>query len=142
VKRAVVACVLAWAALWPLAHYRLVHHYGLNPWKFGAWAMYTVPTPPVLVALFTRSGGGYRHIDHQSLSSELQQVHRRFQMDRHVWGDLARPDDLARAALAELPGVHSIVIIVQRMTLDPETSRMVSAKAEYDYDRRTILASR
>ena len=41
------------AALWPIGHAALVARYDVDPWKLAGWAMYTRPTPPLLVALFT-----------------------------------------------------------------------------------------
>ena len=140
-RRLVVVSVLVWAAVWPLVHYALVQRYRLNPWKFGAWAMYTVPTPPVLVALFDKVEGGYRLIDPASLDVAADEARRRFEMDRHVWGDLATPDELAYAALAELPRVSTLAVIVQHTALDRDTGRMVSSRDEYTYERRGALAA-
>jgi len=134
VKRAIVTAALLWAGLWPLAHYAIVQRYGINPWKLGAWAMYTVPTPPVLVGLFRQVPGGFLYVDHRKLSPALQEQVRKYEMQRHALGELARPEALADIALRELE-LPLITIVVQKAGLDLASAKTVVLKHEYVYER-------
>jgi len=139
VKRTVVIAVLAFAAIWPLAHRAMVTRYDLNPWKFAAWAMYTTPTPPVIVALFTKQGGGFVVVDEAGFSPHVRALLTEFRRERHALGKLRKPDRLARAALRARPDLSSIVVVVQKMTLDRSTALMTSSREIYDYDRVASL---
>jgi hypothetical protein len=134
-KRAMVSAVLLIAVIWPLLHYGLVARYQLNPWKFGAWAMYTSPNLPVLAAVFTQVAEGYRLIAPESWPAEVREARRQFEMRRNDLGVLARPDKLAAAALAARPDLDNVVVLVQRFTLDPSSALTVSTKEQYVYPR-------
>ena len=134
-KRRVVRGTLLLVALWPFAHRGLVARFDVSPWKFGGWAMYAAPTPPVLVAVFRPDVGGWRLVSRERFSPATQATFDRFEQARHALGDFHRPDALARAVLDERPDLAEIAIVVERMRLDPATARMTSRKARYDYDR-------
>ena len=138
-KRTLAVALLLFAALWPLVHRVLVARYDLNPWKFGGWAMYTTPTPPLLVALFTKQSAGFAVIDESTLSMVAQQQLKSFREERHALGKLRRPDELARTVLRTRPDLSSVVVIVQRMTLDHDTALVVPTKDIYNYDRAASL---
>lgn len=134
-KRFIVSAVLAFTAFWPLAHYGLVRTLELNNWKLGGWAMYATPQSRVLTALFTEVEGGYAQIRTETLPADVQREQRRFERWRQCLGIITRPDDLGQAALAARPDVENVVVLVQRMYLDPGTALMESTRAEYRYRR-------
>ena len=79
-KRAVAVAILLWVCLWPLAHRILVATWDVNPWKLGAFAMYTTPTPPVQVALFRKGSDGLVPIDERTLTPGVRAVLDRFRV--------------------------------------------------------------
>lgn len=134
-KRFVVGAVLAFVAFWPLVHFGLVHALELNNWKLAGWAMYATPQSRVLTALFTEVEGGYAQIRPETLPDDVEREQRRFERWRQCLGILSRPDELGRAALAARPDVENVVVLVQRMYLDPRTALVGSTRAEYRYRR-------
>jgi hypothetical protein len=60
-------------------------------------------------------------------------------MERHALGDFRRPDEVAALVLASNGDLDEIVVMVQRMILDPKTALMTSRKAMYRYDRTGLL---
>ncbi len=133
-KRAVVATVLAWLAFWPLVHRGVVARYEINPWKLGGFAMYTVYWSSK-VALFEPTPAGLRFIDDRRLAPEARRVLRRFRGQRNALGRLREPDDVARAVFAAHRDLDRLVVVVQRLWLDPDTARIDSAKTQYPYER-------
>lgn len=127
--------VLAWAALWPLGHRALVAVWDVNPWKLGGLAMYTTATPPVLVVAFAREGSRLVPLDTDALSGDARAEMRAFRIRRHALGALAPPDALADAILRDRPDLQWLVVMVQRMKLDPESARMDSTRDRYVYER-------
>jgi hypothetical protein len=138
VKSVGVACILALVLLWPPVQRVLVSRQDVNPWKLGGFAMYAVPTPPVLVAVLEATPGGLRPLDSRKLPEHARREHETFQMRRHVLGALHEPDVLARAVLTAQPELPGIVIAVQRMKLDRHTARMTSRRDRYVYDRTSL----
>jgi hypothetical protein len=139
VRRTAVVAVLAWVALWPLAHRALVARYELSPWKLSSFAMYASPHPPILVALLVPSDGRLVPLDETALPTPVRIELDRFRVERHVLGRLRQPDDLARAVLAERPDLPTLLIAVQRTWLDPATAHVDSASEQFGYDRTVLL---
>ncbi len=133
---------IAFVALWPLVHRGLVAAYDVNPWKLGGWAMYTAATPPVLVVAFEPRGQGGVPIDRTKLPVYAQQALQRFELRRHVLGNLHRPDEFAAHVLRARSDLSEVVILVQRMVLDPETARMTARTMHYTYDRAGFRGER
>ena len=138
----VLVGVLVWVAAWPLAHFALGQRYDLNPWKLGGFAMYTTPTPPVLVVPFVRQGSDLAPLDERGLPAPAQEAMRRFRIRRHALGRLHEPEALARAIFDARPELQHVVVAVQRMRLDPRTARMTSTRDRYLYDRDVPAARR
>lgn len=134
-KRAVAMAILLWVGLWPLAHRALVAHYDVNPWKLSGWAMYTVASPPVLVAFFEKGAGGLVPIDETTLPAPLRAELTRFRVERHALGRLRRPDGVAASVLRSRPELPWLVVAVQQMALDPGSALMTSHKNTYLYER-------
>ena len=134
-KRGVVVAILAWVTLWPLVHRGLVARYDVNPWKLGAFAMYTTPTPPVLAVLLGPGDGGLVPLDESALPDSVRREGDAFRMRRHALGEWARPDTWAEAVLSARPDLNGVVVMVQRMILDRQTARMSSRSGRYVYSR-------
>ncbi|MGI9432030.1 MAG: hypothetical protein ACR2PQ_07440 [Myxococcota bacterium] len=128
-----VAVILAWVALWPLVHRGLVARYDLNPWKLGAFAMYTTPTPPVLAVLLVPADGGLVPLDESALPGSVRREGDAFRARRHALGEWARPDAWAEEVLSARPDLRGVVVMVQRMILDRQTARMSSRSARHAY---------
>lgn len=134
-KRRLALALLAALALWPLLHRGLVARYDLNPWKLAGFAMYTTPTPPVLVVVLHDAGGRLAPLDERGLPEATRRALDRFRSERHALGRLRRPDDLARALFRARPDLPALVVLVQRMRLDPATARMTSTRERFVYTR-------
>lgn len=141
-RERVAVAAIAFVAFWPLVHRGLVAAYDVNPWKLGGWAMYTAATPPVLVVAFEPRGEGGVPIDRTRLPVYAQQALQRFELRRHVLGNLHRPDEFAAHLLRARSDLPEVVILVQRMVLDPETARMTARTMHYTYDRAGFRAER
>ncbi|MDG2307107.1 MAG: hypothetical protein P8R42_21150 [Candidatus Binatia bacterium] len=139
-KVAVVLAVIAFVAVWPLVHRGLVALYDVNPWKLGGWAMYTTATPPVLVVAFEPRGDGGVPLDRRQFPAYVQQALGQFEMRRHVLGNLHRPDAFASLVLQARPDLERVVVLVQRMALDPSTARMSARTMHYTYGAEGLLA--
>jgi hypothetical protein len=135
-KKRIVVSVLMLAALWPLAHRALAAHYRINPWKLGAWAMYTTATPPVVVVPFAKRSRGLAVIDVRTLPAAVRASYDDFRISRHALGRLRRPDELGRAILRAREDVDTVVVAVQTTTLDAETGLMRGDKDLYEYSRK------
>ncbi len=131
--RRYLAVVLV-VALWPLAHRGVVVAIDANPWKLGGFAMYT-SYQTSLAALFRPTDRGLAHIDEETLGREVRLALQDFRARRSVLGTLVRPDALARAVHAGHPEHENLVVVVQRMWLDPATSRIQSEKETFLYAR-------
>lgn len=138
-KQTVIVVVLVFVAVWPFVHRALVAAYDINPWKLGGWAMYATPTPPVLAAIFQPMGKGGIPIPREKLPENVGVALDRFVMERHALGDFRRPDEVAALVLESQGDLDEVVVMVQRMILDPETALMTSRKATYRYDRTGLL---
>ncbi|HEY8518164.1 MAG TPA: hypothetical protein VIS07_21855 [Candidatus Binatia bacterium] len=126
---------VALVALWPLCHRALVAWLDVNPWKLGGFAMYTTATPPLLIGLFSERDGRLGLIEPSTLPLDAQRLLERFERERHALGDLRSPDDVAQRVLAARPDVERLVVVVQRMALDPQSARMTAHKRSYTYAR-------
>lgn len=129
---------IAFVVVWPLVHRGIVAAYDVNPWKLGGWAMYTTPMPPVLTVAFEPRGAGGTPIDRTMLPVYAQQALQRFEIRRHVLGNLHRPDEFAGHVLRARPDLPEVVVLVQRMVLDPKSARMVARTMHYTYDRKGL----
>lgn len=137
-RRALVVAVLAWVALWPLAHRALFARWAWSPWKLSSFGMYAAPHPPILVALLAPRGGRLVPIDEATLPTAARIELDRFRVERHVLGRLREPDAVARAVLAARPDLPSLLIVVQRTWLDPATAQIDSASEPFGYDRSAV----
>lgn len=130
-KKRVVLALLTACAVWPLAHYALSVRYGLNPWKFFGWAMYSAPPPRIELKLNGRRGG--RPVPVPRLA-EFRAAAGAFARRRAAYGRLLPPDRLARTVLSARPGLDGLSIRVRRWVLDPGSARIVPRDRTYRYD--------
>jgi hypothetical protein len=135
VKRRIALALLAFAALWPLAHRALVAAFGTDPWKLGGFAMYAQPSLPVLVALFVPADGHLALVDEATLPADVRDRLDRFRRERVALGRLREPADVARALLDARPDAVGVTIVVQRTDLDPRSARTVAHRDLFVYDR-------
>ena len=130
-RRIVLIALLVVFALWPLVQHALVQSYGLNPWKFFGFAMYTQPRIIPIVDVYVLDKGGR----HRPLlrPDELRAVEA-FQLRREVWGELAAPDELARVLRGRVGGAADIEIVVTSPKLDATSARITSDRTSYFFE--------
>ena len=133
-KRRTVALLLACFAVWPLAHYALVQHYGLNPWKFFGWAMYTTPRIKPRVEVYALDGGD--RVELPLIEKELAAAaaeRDRLRLESGVWGRLARPERLAELVAEVLEPSEGVEIVTLRYWLDPGSARLTASRESFFY---------
>jgi hypothetical protein len=138
VKRAAVASVIGFVALWPLVQHGLVARYAIDPWKLSGFAMYTTPSLPILLVLLVPRDGRLVPLDEATLPPSTREALDRFRVERAALGRLRAPEDVARAVLDTSPDLQAVVVLVQRTTLDRRTARTVASTERYSYDRSML----
>lgn len=138
-RRTVLLLVIALAGLWPFAHAAVVARYDVDPWKLGGWAMYTRPSPPLLVALFTKVGGGFQPIPESSLPRPALAELESFRRERHALGKLREPRKLGIRTLEGRSDLSSVIVVVQKARLDNDTATMHLDRVVFEYDRAASL---
>jgi hypothetical protein len=119
-KRRIALVVLALLFLWPPVHYALSRTYHLDHWRFSGFAMYTRPSDQPLIEFADTLAN--RPLDPARLRAALGQDVSRidvFLARRKLWGDLARPDALARLILSRLPELAELTITIDTVGLAP-----------------------
>lgn len=119
-KRRLALVVLALLLLWPPVHYALSRAYHLDHWRFSGFAMYTRPTDQPLLEFADTLAD--RPLDPARLRSALGHDVTRidaFVARRKLWGELARPDALARLILSRLPELAELTITIDTVGLAP-----------------------
>ena len=133
-KKAIVIGLLVVITLWPAAHHVIVRRYGLNPWKWFGWSMYTVP--PKQLQVRPLSGATGRQLPFNALSAEQQRdlmaSYNAFGDRHNELGRWVRPDEFARALFDCYPDEDHIDLVVQRFGLDRETA-MYQRVEEYTF---------
>ena len=134
-KRPLVIGLLAWTALWPLAHFFVVDAWDIHPWRLGGFAMYT--THYATLAVPMEAEGGRAPTDGTSRRCRRRPAKPSPSSDgsANALGQLVRPDDVARALFATQREPRHFLVAVQRMRLDSETGRIESRIDQYVYDR-------
>jgi len=142
IKRRIVVVVLFLTTAWPAAHYFVIRDLGLNPWNWFGWAMYTQPAKRVRAHAFSPGGA--------SVTSMLSTVTKKQGdsiMQAYVpWsrrylelGELAPPDEFARAILHVFGRWSSVRVEVSRFALMRETASMgVESMRTYNYTRADL----
>jgi hypothetical protein len=118
--------VLGWTLvalllLWPFAHRWLCVYRLVNPWKLGGFAMYTVFDP-------ADSANVWGSADHMASPLVLAAHEQRALEEWLYWaqylGTLYPPDQLGELLLSTRPDAPLIMLIHQRMEMDPSTGMM------------------
>ena len=131
-KRRIVLALLVVFALWPLAQHALVQRYGLNPWKFFGFAMYTQPRIIPIVDVYVLDEAGRRR---PLLQPDEQRVLDAFRLRREVWGELEAPAELARVLRGRVAANADLEIVVTSPKLDASSARITSDRTSYFYER-------
>ncbi len=131
-KRRTVALLLACFAVWPLAHYALVQHYGLNPWKFFGWAMYTTPHIRPRVEVYALDGGNRVKLPLVEKELAAAAAERdRLRVESGMWGRLARPERLAQLVAEVLEPSEGVEIVTLHYRLDPGSARLTASRESF-----------
>jgi len=126
------AALVLLVALWPLAQRALVLRTGSDPWRLGGFAMYAT-YQSTQVAFFRVEPGGLRLVDESTLGGAARAEILRFRRMRSALGRMASPDAAVRALVAARPELEHVVVVVQRLWLDPATGRVASEKQVLPY---------
>ena len=133
-KIRIVAAMLTAFAVWPLLHYRLVSRYGLDPWKFAGWAMYTAPSYLPKVEIFELRDGVRVKIPLIGARLEAAAAtHQRFRIEALQWGRLASADALASQVRAGLATREPIEIVITRFFVDRNSDRVSATRNSFFY---------
>ncbi len=136
-QRLVFALLVAFA-LWPLVHRGLVHRYGLDPWKFGGWAMYTVARKDPQVVVQVDDDSGLRPVLVKSASLRAEMA--RYPWTRRMLGPGHEPARLGRLGLRQEAKARAIVVDVSDFSLDAE-GRVHFDEHRYRYEREPAKAA-
>ena len=88
-----------------------------------------------LAALFQVTPAGLRLVDEATLPPASRRAFAGFRAERSALGLLRTPDDAVRTIYAERPDLENLVVVVQRLWLDPADGRIASAKRSYPFAR-------
>ena len=133
-KIRIVAAMLTAFTVWPLVHYQLVRRYGLDPWKFAGWAMYTSPTYMPKVEIFElRDGVRVKIPLIGARLAAAAATHERFRTEALRWGSLASTDALASQVRVGLATREPIEIVITRFFVDRESDRVSATRDSFFY---------
>jgi hypothetical protein len=132
VKERIFVAVLAVLVVWPLAHYALVRSQHIDQWRFCGFAMYCRPAYIPKLQFGGTIGDQPLSQDRlrAALGSESARVDR-FIARRKLWGDLARPDDLASLILERIPELQSVTITLLSTGLEPGADYLSTSSSRY-----------
>lgn len=120
-RRRIAALIALYAfALWPLVHIEAVARYGLDPWRFGGWAMYGVAKRAPEIRIAYEDGRGWRLVDPTRCSRQLAREINRFKRRAEAWGRSAEPQTLGQQVLAEFPAAREVRIQLRLFRLDAD----------------------
>jgi hypothetical protein len=130
-KARLVHAALVLLTLWPLVHLWLGARFELSPWKLAGWGMYAEPRFGMLgMEVYGRVRGSSAEEPLAAPPRELQAVATEY-LERYRWlRKLARPEALARAALALHPEWDQVRVVVFRPELDRASGMVVMTRAE------------
>ena len=137
-KKRVLTLGLALFTAWPPLQMFLSFHYHVNPWKLGAWGMYSIPdaTPGLALELLHDgqwSPGSWTQIGGRRLIAQA----RNFKLRRYQLGRLTRPDAIAESILEARPEADGVAILIIEAGLDRATARLVQRPEQrLEYLRR------
>jgi hypothetical protein len=135
-KRRLFLGVLVLLVIWPLVHHLLARRYHINHWRFAGFAMYSRPADAPRLSFSGRLGDGPLTPD--ALRAALGEDTRRiddYLTERRLWGDLARPDALARLLFRRMPELSEVTITVVTVRLAPGDDYLSYSTARYPFTR-------
>jgi hypothetical protein len=135
-KRRILLAILATLAVWPLVHMWFVKRYDLDPWRFFGFAMYAVPATYQWVHEIELRDGREVNLHPSKLEPEPMRLHVSLMRQRAVLGDLIEPHKLAEALFAARPELSGVKVLMHRLAVSRETSRIeVRNAVAYVYKR-------
>lgn len=131
-KIKLVKVLLFLVAVWPFFHFYLVRRFEINPWKLGAFGMYSAPDRRIQIDLHSIISGKKVRLNfrgNKEVSSEAVQFSNR----RKELGLLALPDRLAELILKSHPEFDTLILDVYRTQLNKKTAYVEFRKYSYRY---------
>jgi hypothetical protein len=136
VKRRILLAILGTLAVWPIVHGWVVKRWDLDPWRFFGFAMYAVPATYQWVHEFELHDDREVSLHSNKFEQEALRLHINLMRQRAVLGDLIEPNELAEALFAERPEMSGLKVLLHRVAVSPETSRVeVRNAVAYVYKR-------
>lgn len=135
VKQRILFGALVLFALWPLVQRQIVLRYGVDPWLFHGWAMYSVPRFDPEVRLYRIERGEAVELSPDILP-EVALEYRRFVHQRRIYGRLADPLVLASRLLAAVPEADGVRVLVRTRSLDAGRGQVQIREDDYELQRR------
>jgi len=131
-RRRVMAAIVSFVLVWPLAHASLVARYGIDPWELFGWSMYALPAARVQVRVDVERGG---ETDPLRAMGERRKRVQAFARRRTALGSLASAEPLARSLLAEDPTIDAVIVVTREIVLDRVSTRLVARDEQHRFAR-------
>lgn len=127
--------IVAMFFAWPLVHITLVRKHLVEPWKLGAWGMYTTLQNQSDVQVFVYDKNGEIIANQDILPPKQRLMFNQFKRRRDLIGALASPHTLGQSLLYLLPGAARVEIRVGVVRLDPSSKYLKLYPQVYEYQR-------
>ena len=118
-----MAGLVALTLLWPLVHLGLVASARIDPWELFGWAMYSKPAARLAVRVEVERDGALMPL---RAMGEMRLRVKSFARDRTALGTFASPDELLSSIFASDKSVEAVVITLQEVQLDRESTYLVA----------------
>ena len=135
-RRRIMASIVAFVLVWPIAQAALVARFRVDPWEFFAWSMYALPAARVQVRVDVERAGQIRPL---RAMGEARRRIRAYARRRTALGALAPSDTLAQEVMATDPAIDAVVVVTRRITLDRATSRLVANDERHRFERAAAI---
>ena len=139
-KRRALALFVVLFALWPGVHFGLVQSFGLNPWNWFGWAMYTQPVERIQARAFSPSGAA---LSYEGLSAEevayIQETFLEWSLPYITVDARSAPEPLARAILEVRRDWEGVSVQVDRLGLERESATVELRESQTFTYRREDL---
>lgn len=123
-KRRLACAFLLLFAAWPVLQHALVRVYGVDPWRLGAWGMYSVPGPmKTLRVVALRDDAEPQLLNHEAYPPEVERLVTTYRWRKQALGELVSADRLAEALLAMHANWDGVALPMLTLALDPESAR-------------------
>jgi len=135
-RRNLMASIVVFVLLWPIAHAVLVARFRIDPWEFFGWSMYALPAARVQVRVDVERGGEVQPL---RAMGEARRRIQRFARRRTAMGRLAPTESLAREIMGEDPTIDAVVIVAREIVLDRDSSRLVARNERNRHPRSAAM---